>query len=231
MHSFGLRFQSLEALEPHGRARRGTALRRLLASTSLGATALACSVLVGASWSVAGAIGWDVAALSFLLSIWAFATRLDAKATARVARAEDGSRPVADAILIAASIASLLGVAFILVDASARSGSTKGLLIALAVSGVIAAWAVAHTVYTLRYARLYYGDPIGGIDFHVDDPPDYLDFAYVALTIGMTFQVSDTDLTAKPIRRTAVRHALLSYVFGAVILAITINIVGTLASS
>ncbi len=172
-----------------------------------------------------------MAALTFLVSVWTFATRFDAARTARVARAEDGSRPVADSVLIAASVASLLGVAFILLDASSRSGPTKGLYIALAVSGVIAAWAVVHTVYTLRYARLYYSDPIGGVDFHADDPPDYLDFAYVALTIGMTFQVSDTDLTARQIRRTAVRHALLSYVFGAVIVAITINIVGTLASS
>jgi uncharacterized membrane protein len=99
------------------------------------------------------------------------------------------------------------------------------------VSAIVAAWACVHTVFTLRYARLYYADPVGGIDFHDDYPPDYIDLAYVALTIGMTFQVSDTDLTARSIRRAAVRHALLSYVFGAVIVAVTINIVGTLASS
>ena len=38
---------------------------------------------------------------------------------------------------------------------------------------------------------------VGGINFNEDDPPNYSDFAYLALTIGMTFQVSDTDFTAR----------------------------------
>jgi uncharacterized membrane protein len=79
---------------------------------------------------------------------------------------------------------------------------------------VLLAWAAIHTVYTLRYAQLYYAAPVGGIDFHADDPPDYLDLAYVALTIGMAYQVSDTDLSQKRIRRAAIHHALLSYLFG-----------------
>ena len=231
MQSTWFPFRILEWLEPRGGDRRRVALQRLIVSATFGVTTVACSIALGAPWSVAAAVGWDLAAVVFLCSVWAFAIRLDAAATAKIARIEDGSRAVADAVLICASVASLLGVAFILVDAAARTGATKGLYVAVAVSSVMAAWAVTHSVYTLRYARLYYGDPAGGIDFHADDPPDYLDFAYVALTIGMTFQVSDTDLTAKRIRRTAVRHALLSYLFGAVILAITINIVGTLASS
>ncbi len=134
-------------------------------------------------------------------------------------------------MLLSASVASLVSVAFVLVDAANRSGLTKGGYIALAVASVIAAWFAVHSIYMLRYARLYYVDPVGGISFHADDQPDYRDFAYVALTIGMTFHVSDTDLTAKPIRRTAIQHALLSYLFGVVIVAIMINIVGSLAST
>jgi uncharacterized membrane protein len=83
-------------------------------------------------------------------------------------------------------------------------------------------------VFTLRYARTYYSEPTGGIDFNEEDPPTYLDFAYLALTIGMTFQVSDTNLTSKPIRRTALGHAMLSYLFGAVIVALVINVVASL---
>ena len=101
-----------------------------------------------------------------------------------------------------------------------------------------AAWLTVHTVYMLRYARLYYsgghsgghsGDA-GGIDFHGDKTyqPDYGDFAYLAFTLGMTYQVSDTDLTARPIRMAALRHALLSFLLGAIILAITINLVASL---
>jgi uncharacterized membrane protein len=88
-------------------------------------------------------------------------------------------------------------------------------------------WTSVHTVFTLRYARLYY-QAGGGINWHAKDQPDFGDFAYVALTLGMTFQVSDTDITSKPIRKAALRHAVLSYLFGVVILATTINVVASL---
>jgi uncharacterized membrane protein len=84
-----------------------------------------------------------------------------------------------------------------------------------------------HTVHVLRYARLYYSEPEGGVDFG-GEAPDYTDFAYLALTIGMTYQVSDTTLTAKRVRRVALRHALLSYLYGAVIVAIMVNTVAGL---
>ncbi len=191
---------------------------------------LVAALVAGALWPAAISLGWDATALVFLVSVWAEIHDLDANATKRVARKEDASVAGSDGVLVVASTASLVAVAFVLLHASGQTGTAKALSIALAVSAIVAAWASVHTVYTLRYARLYYADPIGGIDFHTDDPPDYVDLAYVALTIGMTFQVSDTDLTDRPIRRTAVRHALLSYLFGAVIVAVTINIVGTLAS-
>ena len=79
-----------------------------------------------------------------------------------------------------------------------------------------------------RYARLYHLGPNGGIDFNQHAPPRYSDFAYLAFTIGMTFQVSDTNLQTAEIRATALRHALLSYLLGAVILATTINLVSGL---
>jgi uncharacterized membrane protein len=212
-------------------AGRGVALRRLLLSLAIGCAVLLATLVAGAVWSIGVALGWDAAALAFLLLVWPVVYRLDPAETARVARVEDASVAAADVVLLCASIASLASIAFVLVDASPKTGGTKALYIALAVSSVALAWATVHTIFMLRYARLYYSDPVGGIDFHADEPPDYLDLAYIALTIGMTFQVSDTDLTARPIRRAAVRHALLSYVFGAVIVAITINIVGTLASA
>jgi uncharacterized membrane protein len=76
----------------------------------------------------------------------------------------------------------------------------------------------------LRYARLYYTGADGGISFNEDDPPAYSDFAYLAFTIGMTFQVSDTNIEDKTIRRTALRQALISYLFGAVLVAMTVNV-------
>jgi uncharacterized membrane protein len=80
----------------------------------------------------------------------------------------------------------------------------------------------------LRYAQLYYTRPQGGVNFNQETPPRYLDFAYPAFTIGMTFQVSDTDLEKPEIRVAALRHGLLSYLFGAVILAATINLIAGL---
>ena len=109
--------------------------------------------------------------------------------------------------------------------ASQTEGAGKLVLTAAGVATVVVSWAVVHVVFTLRYAHEYYSDPAGGIDFKNDEPPDYQDFAYVAFTIGMTFQISDTDIQARVIRRSVLRHALLAYVFGAVILAVTINVI------
>ncbi|HWB21795.1 MAG TPA: DUF1345 domain-containing protein [Gaiellaceae bacterium] len=200
-------------------------------SAGSGCVVLIGAVLAGGSWSVAGCAGWDGAALAFLGWTWLPILRDDPVETARRARIEDSSRAAADAFLLAACVASLVAVALVLVQSGHDVGIDKALLIVMGVSSVALAWATVHTVFALHYARLYYsGRTPEGIDFHADDDPDYRDFAYVALTIGMTFQVSDTDLTTKPIRQTAIKHALLSYLFGAVIVAIMINIVGSLLS-
>jgi len=188
---------------------------------------MAAALLGGAAWSVATLAGWDTAALVFLCWVWSTVPTRDAAAAGRVAQAEDASRTAGEAVLLGAGSASLLAVAYTLVDAGHADEPARGLLTALAIASVTLAWTCVQTVYALRYARLYYSEPVGGIDFH-DESPDYVDLAYLALTIGMTFQVSDTDLTAKRIRRVAIRHALLSYVFGTVIVALTINIVAGL---
>ena len=118
-------------------------------------------------------------------------------------------------------------MAFALIAASSTHGIVKSGITALVVLSVVLSWAAVHVVFTLRYARLYYAQD-GGIDFHSGVAPDFKDFLYVALTIGMTFQVSDTDLNAKAIRMTALRHALISYLFGVVVVSTTINVIATL---
>jgi uncharacterized membrane protein len=101
---------------------------------------------------------------------------------------------------------------------------------ALAVGSVVVSWVLVHTLFTVRYARLYYLPPAGGIDFNDDEPPQYSDFAYIAFTIGMTFQVSDTDVRSKAVRRAALQQALLSFPLGTVIIATTVNLVAGLAN-
>ena len=86
-------------------------------------------------------------------------------------------------------------------------------------------WTVINLVYTMRYARMHYMYR-GGFAF--DEEPSYRDFAYVALTIGMTYQVADTAIRDRRTRRTVLTHALLSYVFGVVIVAGAINLIAGL---
>jgi uncharacterized membrane protein len=207
---------------------RGLAAIRLATAGAVGLLMLLAELVLGSPVAVAVTCAWAAAAAVVLASVWTSICPKDAHATKMNARAEDFSRATSDLVLLSAAVASLVAVAFNLADAGKESGGEKSLLIGLVVLSVGFAWATVHTVFLLRYARLYYDEPVGGIDYNSDDPPDYRDFGYLALTIGMTYQVSDTDLTARPIRRAALRHALLSFVFGSVIVAVTINIVASL---
>jgi len=127
-------------------------------------------------------------------------------------------------LLLGAAVGSLLGVGFALHKAARSDDTMEAMLTAIALSTVVLSWLVVNTVYALRYAHLYYEAPVGGIDFP-EGPPDYYDFAYLAFTIGMTYQVSDTGLLSKRFRRTLLGHAMLSYLFGTVIIATLINTV------
>ena len=180
------------------------------------------------AWQAAVLLGWDVTATSFLIWIWVTIGPRDAQRTRVSAVREDPSVPVADAVIVVAGVACLGAVAFVLIKAGNSQGGAKALLIAVGVVSVALSWAALHTIFTLRYARIYYAGTDGGIDFNEEDPPNYLDFAYMAFTIGMTFQVSDTNISSKQMRRTALRHALLSYLFGVVIVGLTINVVASL---
>jgi uncharacterized membrane protein len=200
----------------------GLAAKRVTTGLIGGVAAAVIALVAGSSWSVAALFASDVAALVFVIWVWASVLGANAAATARLARAEDDSRAAAEATLIGAVTASLIAVVFTFAQAGDAGPPDRGLLTALAVTSVALAWLSVHTVYALRYARLYYSPPEGGIDFG-PEAPDYRDFAYLALTIGMTFQVSDTNIAAKRVRRGALHHALLSYLFGTVIVAITVS--------
>lgn len=183
-------------------------------------------------WQLATLIGWDVAAALFLVWVWTSAGRFDSDETQRFATREDDSRVSAHLLVVTACVVSLVGIGFDLIKAS-QSETAGGhvVLILAAVSTVVLSWATVHTVFALRYAHEYYAQmPVGGIDFKSGTGylPDYRDFAYVAFVVGMTFQVSDTDITHRTVRRTVLVHSLFSYLFGAVILAVTINIVAAL---
>jgi uncharacterized membrane protein len=210
-------------------ARMDLARRRVLISGLSAVPACVVAIALGASWSVVVLCAADVAEIVFCVHAWRSVHHSDPANTAQLARSEDSSPISAELALIAAGCASLIAVVFALARAGQAKAPESGLLTGLGIASVLLAWATVHTVFMFRYARLYYSDPIGGIAFG-DEPPEFADFAYVALTIGMTFQVSDTDLTFKRIRRVALHHALLSYLYGAFIVAITVSSVATLLS-
>jgi uncharacterized membrane protein len=205
-----------------------TASARTRALGSLAAGLAAFGVLLFFSrWQIAALAGWDATAAVFSAWVWFTIGRMDSSAAAAHATAEDDSRTVADLLLLGACIGSLVGVGFVLLGASHANGGARPLLIAVALLSVSLAWLVVHTVFTLRYAHLYYMGG-GGIDFPGTTTPGYGDFAYMSLTIGMTFQVSDTDVSAHDIRMTVLRHSLLAYLFGFAVIALTINVVAGL---
>lgn len=175
--------------------------------------------------------GWATSAATFLAVTWSYVVGCSADETARAATAQDDTRAEAGALLVASSLMSLGGVVFGLVRAARLTGWGEVALTSLSIVVVALSWTVVHTVFMLRYAHEYYSDAgRGGIDFCDGQCPDYLDFAYFAFTVGMTFQVSDTQIKSRTIRRTVLRQALLSYVFGTVIVAVTINVVAGLLS-
>ncbi len=174
-------------------------------------------------------IGWDVAASVFIIWVWCIIWPMDDSRTAKFALREDTSRPLADIVLLVASIVSLGAVGFALFQASQTSGAERIILTGLSILSVVVSWVLVHTIYTLRYAMLYYSKTIpGSIDFKHDHRPAYSDFAYLAFTVGMTFQVADTDLIGTAFRKTVLKHSLLSYIFGTVIVATTISLIAGL---
>jgi uncharacterized membrane protein len=173
-------------------------------------------------------VAWDITALTYVVWDWLTIRGMTPSQTKTHATTEDPGRSLAGIILVVASIASLIAVAFMIVLASSSEGLEKAVEVALGLFSVIVSWAVVHTTYILRYADLYYKPPDGGVNFNQSQPPKYTDFAYLAFTVGLTFQVSDTDIETPEMRKTILKHALLAYLFGAVIIATTINTIANL---
>ena len=207
---------------------RRQARTRYVVMGVVGVIVAAIVVAVG-QYGIAAAAGWSAACIVYLIWIWTTIGHMDASTTKAHAYREDPTRTMSDVLLVLASLASLVVTVFVLVLTSRAGGAEADILGAVAILSVVLSWLLIHTLYTLRYAVLYYSGSQGGISFNQDEPPAYGDFAYLAFTIGMTFQVSDTNITTSVIRMAAIRHALLSYLFGAVILATLVNLVAGFA--
>lgn len=179
-------------------------------------------------WGYAPVVGWNAAALTFCLMTWANIRHRDADQTAEMAKRDDPSPTATDLLILLANVASLAAVGYVLVQANSAHGARQALLAGLAVVSVAISWTMIHILFMLRYAVLYYSGSVGGIDFNQKDSPRFTDFAYLAFTLGMTYQVSDTNLQSSQIRGAALRHGILSFIFGTMILATMINLVAGL---
>lgn len=178
-----------------------------------------------AGWLAGWTIGAGVVVVWILLVVWP----MDGPQTRAHARLEDPGRRVARLINVVGSVASLAGVVVVVVQSGSANALEKGVMAGIVVLGVIASWFLIQVDAMLRYARMYYRDPEGGIDFNQDEEPAYVDFAYVSFGVGLTYQIADTNIKNPDIRRFVVGQSLLGYVFGSVILATIINLITSLA--
>ena len=211
------------------------------ASRSLSRAAIACAVALGTvlllslwtPWRVAFFGAWNAGALSLLLLAWRTIVGNPAACTQKQAAAEDPGRTAVYALVLLTSSSSLISTAVLVRRAKAVAGLEGDALVLLCLANVALCWALTHTAFALRYAHLYYREDeegVGGVQFGGDAAPAYFDFAYLAFTIGMCFQVSDTTVTSPQIRRAVLLHATLSFVYNTAILAFVLNLVFGFAS-
>ncbi len=176
-------------------------------------------------------IGWDTFSLCMIIMSWITFRITTSQQIRQQSSVQDSSRTLIFIIIIISTSASFLAVLLLMV-AKQESKSLETLRLIIAISGMIFSWFLIHTIFTLRYAHIFYGDDLknpkvhaAGLEFPDDKKPDYFDFAYFAFVLGMTFQVSDVQITSKRLRRLAMWHGLLSFGFNTIMIALTINLI------
>lgn len=207
--------------------RAGTRLAISVIASALTALLLPSSI-VGEIRAVAA---WDVFAAVALLLTWTTILTLKPQQICVMAQREDPSRLASLILVLVGAGASLLAVLVLLQASMKMTGFPKGQAIVLALSAVVLAWFLIHTVFTMRYAHEFHDEPADKPPLEFpgqEDLPDYLDFAYFAFVIGMTAQTSDVNIHGRRMRRTALLHGVVSFAFNTAVLALSIGILTTL---
>jgi uncharacterized membrane protein len=192
------------------------------------ATGVVLYVGLRLSWKLAALSSWDAGCFSLLVLAWATISLCSAKSTQERASGDDPGRTAVYTLVLLSAGASLLASTPLVRRAKATPGAEGNALVALCLANVALCWALTHTAFALRYAHLYYREDdegVGGVEFPGGGAPSYFDFAYLAFTIGMCFQVSDSSVSSPRIRRTVLLHACLSFVYNTAILAFVLNLV------
>jgi uncharacterized membrane protein len=178
-------------------------------------------------------LAWNVGTWALLAMAWSIILTADAARTKQRAAAEDAGRLFVHIVVILSSMLSLVAAIALLRERSGTLAAHGLLPLLLCLGAVGGAWLLNHTSWTLRYAHLYYrddADGVGGIDFPGNQPPDDMDFAYLAFTIGMCAQTSDVAITSRQIRRAVLLHSVQSFAFNTTIIALMLNLVFGLLS-
>jgi uncharacterized membrane protein len=211
-----------------------TARPRLLVALGLGlAVALAGLLGLRLRLSTGLILGWDAFCAVFLGLVAWMVAGTGPDGVARRAATQDEGQGVILLLVLGASTASLAAVAAELSLVKGAAAPIQLRHVALAVATVAASWTVMQTILALHYAHEFYapdeaGQPSGGLAFPGDAAPDYWDFLHFAIIIGVASQTADIAITDRRLRRLATVHSLIAFVFNALIVALTINLVAGL---
>ncbi len=178
-------------------------------------------------------IVWDVFALSLISLNWYIILNRTTTRIRELARKEDLSRVFVIVLVLLSAFASLFTILLLVLSRTASRAIE--VYLPVAIGGMLLSWIMVHTTFCFHYAYMYYSDDAqdknkhaGGLGFPEEKTPDYLDFAYFSFVIGMTFQVSDVNITSRRIRRLALVHGLISFALNTFVVALTINLVAGL---
>ena len=186
-------------------------------------------------------VAWIGFALTVIVMDWIIILSSHPLEIRRIAKIEDSSRTLIFLFVIIASLISMLAIFFLLKSSKQLSPTVVTGHVLLGMASVIVSWVLVHTIFTLRYAHMFYAtDPdddnkkklLGGLEFPGNEKePDYLDFVYFSFVVGMTFQVSDVEISSRQIRRLAWIHGMISFAFNTAIVALSINVISGLVSN
>jgi uncharacterized membrane protein len=209
-------------------------LHRILISLSLSAIVFFMIRKSGLTPLTELIILWDVFSLSLVITSWIVFLTRSVFRIRELARREDGSLTFVFILILISSFASMFAVLLLIISKD-TSKTAELMYVPVAVAGMLLSWIMVHTTFCFHYAHMYYDDDdndsqkhAGGLDFPEEKKPDYLDFAYFSFVIGMTFQVSDVQITSRKIRRLALVHGLLSFGLNTFVVALTINLIAGL---
>jgi len=219
----------------HDTFNRPQGARRRLILAGIVMAVVAAMPPYGYSLTLRALIAWSAGVSVYLLLVWRLMLRADAAQTRDFSVRDDPARWAIDLILILASLASLVGVFFALIEAGRAQSAGTYAETGLAILSAALAWVLTHTVYAMHYARLYYhddeGEPAGGMDFHCDAAPDYRDFCYYAFAVATTFGATDVVLTSRHMRHTTMVHSLIAFVLATINLSLALNVVTSLMAA